>query len=32
MPIENKPWGTPEFALIDLNGNLIRVGSPRLDM
>ena len=32
MPIEDKPWGTPEFALIDLNGNLIRVGSPRLEM
>lgn len=32
MPIENKPWGMPEFVLIDLNGNLIRVGSPRLAM
>ena len=26
LPVENKPWGTREFALIDPNGNLIRVG------
>jgi catechol 2,3-dioxygenase-like lactoylglutathione lyase family enzyme len=32
MPIEMKPWGFPEFALIDCNGNLLRVGAPRLDM
>lgn len=32
MPIENKPWGSPEFVLIDVNGNLIRVGSPQLEM
>lgn len=30
MPIEDKPWGMPEFALVDLNGTLIRVGAPRL--
>jgi catechol 2,3-dioxygenase-like lactoylglutathione lyase family enzyme len=30
MPIEVKPWGVPEFVLVDLNGNLLRVGSPRL--
>jgi catechol 2,3-dioxygenase-like lactoylglutathione lyase family enzyme len=32
MPIEQKPWGVPEFVLIDVNGNLLRVGSPRLEM
>ncbi len=32
MPIEQKPWGVPEFVLIDVNGNLLRVGCPRLDM
>ncbi|WP_031500987.1 bleomycin resistance protein [Bryobacter aggregatus] len=25
-PIEEKPWGMREFALIDPHGNLIRVG------
>lgn len=30
MPIENKPWGVPEFVLIDINGNMLRVGCPRL--
>jgi catechol 2,3-dioxygenase-like lactoylglutathione lyase family enzyme len=29
VPIEDKPWGTREFALIDPNGNLIRIGAPR---
>jgi hypothetical protein len=24
--IEDKPWGMREFALVDPNGNLIRVG------
>jgi hypothetical protein len=24
--IENKPWGMREFAIVDLNGNLIRIG------
>jgi catechol 2,3-dioxygenase-like lactoylglutathione lyase family enzyme len=28
VPIETKPWGMREFALIDCNGSLIRVGSP----
>jgi catechol 2,3-dioxygenase-like lactoylglutathione lyase family enzyme len=28
-PIEDKPWGTREFALIDPNGNLVRIGAPR---
>ena len=32
MPIEMKPWGMQEFVLIDLNGNTLRVGSPRLEM
>ena len=32
MPIENKPWGVPEFVLVDCNGNMLRVGSPRLEM
>ena len=30
MPIENKPWGMPEFVLVDINGNILRVGCPRL--
>jgi hypothetical protein len=25
-PLEDKPWGMAELALIDLNGNLIRAG------
>jgi hypothetical protein len=25
-PIEDRPWGMREFALIDPNGNLIRIG------
>ena len=25
-PVENKPWGTREFAFSDPNGNLVRVG------
>lgn len=28
VPVEDKPWGMREFALIDCNGSLIRVGSP----
>jgi len=32
MPIEMKPWGSKEFVLVDINGNLLRVGSPRLEM
>lgn len=24
--VENKPWGMREFAIVDLNGNLIRIG------
>ena len=31
-PIEQKPWGVPEFVLVDLNGNMLRVGCPRLEM
>jgi len=31
MPIEKKPWGVREFALIDPNGNLLRVGCALLD-
>ncbi len=32
MPIEQKPWGVPEFVLIDINGNMLRVGCPRMEM
>jgi hypothetical protein len=24
--LEDKPWGLREFALIDLDGNLLRIG------
>ena len=24
--VENKPWGMREFAIVDPNGNLVRVG------
>jgi hypothetical protein len=24
--VEDKPWGLREFALIDLDGNLLRIG------
>ena|SRR5688572_25842995 len=27
--VENKPWGMREFAIVDPNGNLIRVGENR---
>jgi catechol 2,3-dioxygenase-like lactoylglutathione lyase family enzyme len=26
IPVEDKPWGMREFAIVDPNGNLIRVG------
>jgi catechol 2,3-dioxygenase-like lactoylglutathione lyase family enzyme len=26
--LENKPWGMREFAIVDPNGNLVRVGQP----
>jgi catechol 2,3-dioxygenase-like lactoylglutathione lyase family enzyme len=32
LPIEKKPWGVPEFALVDCNGNMLRVGCPRMEM
>lgn len=32
LPIEQKPWGVPEFVLVDVNGNSLRVGCPRLEM
>lgn len=32
MPIEMKPWGMKEFVLVDVNGNMLRVASPRLEM
>ena len=32
LPIEMKPWGFLEFALVDVNGNLMRVASPKLDV
>ena len=25
-PLEDKPWGMREFAVVDLDGNLIRIG------
>ena len=28
-PVENKPWGMREFAIIDPTGNLVRVGQQR---
>jgi catechol 2,3-dioxygenase-like lactoylglutathione lyase family enzyme len=28
LPPEDKPWGMREFALIDRDGSLIRVGAP----
>jgi hypothetical protein len=27
-PIEDKPWGTREFSLLDPSANLIRIGRP----
>jgi catechol 2,3-dioxygenase-like lactoylglutathione lyase family enzyme len=27
-PVEDKPWGMREFALIDPNGTLVRIGAP----
>ena len=29
VPIEDKPWDTREFALLDPNSNLIRIGRPK---
>jgi uncharacterized glyoxalase superfamily protein PhnB len=29
-PVEEKPWGMKEFALIDPHGNLIRIGQEIL--
>ena len=26
--VEDKPWGMREFAVVDPNGNLLRVGRP----
>ena len=26
VPVEDRPWGMREFAIVDPNGNLIRVG------
>jgi catechol 2,3-dioxygenase-like lactoylglutathione lyase family enzyme len=26
VPIESKPWGMREFAVVDPNGNLVRIG------
>ncbi len=28
VAIENKPWGTREFSMLDPNSNLIRIGRP----
>ncbi|WP_109527688.1 MULTISPECIES: bleomycin resistance protein [Nocardia] len=27
-PVEDKPWGIEEFALMDIDNNLLRFGSP----
>ena len=27
--VENKPWGMREFAIVDPNGNLVRVGQQK---
>jgi catechol 2,3-dioxygenase-like lactoylglutathione lyase family enzyme len=32
MPIEDKPWGTREFALMDPAGNLIRFQEQHFDI
>jgi hypothetical protein len=32
MPIEKKPWGVPEFVLIDNDGNMLRVGCLRVEL
>ena len=32
LPIEQKPWGVPEFVLVDVNGNTLRFSAPRLEM
>jgi catechol 2,3-dioxygenase-like lactoylglutathione lyase family enzyme len=29
VPIEDKPWGTREFAMVDPSANLIRIGRPK---
>jgi catechol 2,3-dioxygenase-like lactoylglutathione lyase family enzyme len=29
VPVENKPWGMREFAIVDPSGNLIRVGERK---
>lgn len=28
-PVEDKPWGMREFAVVDEDGNLLRIGTPR---
>jgi catechol 2,3-dioxygenase-like lactoylglutathione lyase family enzyme len=30
-PLEDKPWGLREFAIVDADGNLLRVGQPLAD-
>jgi catechol 2,3-dioxygenase-like lactoylglutathione lyase family enzyme len=32
LPIEQKPWGVSEFALVDPNGTLIRVAYAKLEI
>lgn len=32
LPIENKPWGVREFALMDPNGTLIRIAYAKLEI
>jgi uncharacterized glyoxalase superfamily protein PhnB len=28
MPLAERPWGMREFAVIDPNGSLLRIGAP----
>jgi len=32
LPIENKPWGVQEFALMDPNGTLMRIAYAKLEI
>jgi uncharacterized glyoxalase superfamily protein PhnB len=28
VPLQDRPWGMREFAVIDPNGSLLRIGTP----
>jgi catechol 2,3-dioxygenase-like lactoylglutathione lyase family enzyme len=32
LPIEKKPWGVEEFALVDPNGTLMRIAQPKFEI